>query len=171
MAPLTDAQKALVESSIQIARRAAYNASRRQPAHEHQIMSAAQLGLMIAAENYERLGVKMPWRDWAAVHANRAICDYFRSKFGRRFRREMRGSPDEGTWDTPDPKSLNDVQAVDVDDLLSKIPSYRHALLARSVVFDQTSRREAEEDAGFSHASGSAAWDKVVTHLKVWGDM
>lgn len=153
---------------MEIAERAARNAARKERKHEHQLMSAAQEGLMEAAESYDRLGVKMPWRDWASIHANRAITDYFNSKFCRRFRHETT-SYVLGDDQMPDPKSENDFQMVDICDLLAKIPTHQHGLLARRVILDRATKRDAGEDAGFLHGHGPRAWGRVAKSLAVWG--
>ena len=44
-------------------------------------------------------------------------------------------------------------------------------LFANRIVFDQSSRREAEMDAGFTHAAGLTAWDKVRRNLIHWGQL
>jgi hypothetical protein len=173
--PLTEDQRCLVAKSIGIAERAAKSAAKRQRTHEHQLASAAHGGLMRAAESYERLGITMPWEDWASVHVNRALTNYFRSSFGRRLYREVTmsraGSDDDSLNFMIDPKGENGQQMIDINDLLAKIPTSRHALLARGVVFDQQSKRAAGNDAGLSSGSGPVAWSKVSRSLKVWGDL
>lgn len=160
---------------MDIAYRVAMSATRRRPAHEHQLMSAAQDGLMRAAESYDRLGITLPWEAWAAIQANRAITNYLKSPFGRRFEREKQIAPsreEDDTWSQyADPMGEAGQQAADIEDLLSKIPTYQHALLARRVVFDQMSKREAGEEAGFHNGNGPKAWDKVAKHLIRVGDL
>jgi hypothetical protein len=172
--PLNDSQRERVESSMDIAYRAARNAAKKRPAHEHQLVSAASYGLMKAAESYDRLGVssRMPWADWASLHANRSISDYFNSKFGSRFRREATSRLES---DSPpmeslvDPKGDNEFQMVDICDLLAKIPTHKHRLLARRAVLDRATKREAGDDAGFPQGHGPRAWDRVARSLVVWG--
>jgi hypothetical protein len=173
--PLTETQRSRVESSIEIAERAARRIARKKPAHEHQIVSAASEGLMRASESYDRLAIHMPWEDWASVHVNRAITNYLKSRFGRRFRREVtmsESSKDDETLDALlDPKGENDTQMIDIDDLLLKIPTYKHGMLAQSVVFGQVSEREAGDEAGFGHGNGPRAWAKVASNLITWGSI
>lgn len=174
MNSLNDEQKCRVEASIEIAYRAARNAARKRPAHEHELASAAYDGLMKAAESFDRLGIAMPWENWAAVKVDRAIKDYLGSRFGRRFHFEMTVSPSSGEdskFDWLDPKGEAGFQMTDISDLLAKIPTAQHGLLAHRVVFDQASRREAGEEAGFHNGNGPKAWGKVAHHLKLWAQL
>jgi hypothetical protein len=172
---LSGEQQRRVAESIGIAESAASNAVAKKPAYEQEIQSAAHVGLMRAAESYDRLGISMPWETWAEIQIQREITNFFNSGYCRRARRErplwLAFGDEERRDEVEDPKSDNDFQLIDIHDLLKKIPTIKHAKLAHSVILDQSSTVDAGSYAGFTSCSSYKAWNKVSRNLVIWGDL
>ena len=118
---------------------------------------------------------RMPWENWAAVKVDRAIKDYFGQQVWATVPLRDDGEPVERRGQSSstgsDPKGEDGFQMTDISDLLAKIPTAQHGLLAHRVVFDQASKREAGEEAGFHNGNGPKAWGKVAHHLKLWAQL
>ena len=163
MSPLTAEQRDRVESSMEIAVRAARNASRKRPWHEHQLMSAASRGTDGGGRELRspecqdamgRLGI-----DPSEPCDHRLLQIQVRAEIPTRI----------ASWATRtrrstaivDPKGENGLQMVDISDLLAKIPTQQHSLLANGLSSTGPQRETLAKTPGSRTAMGRAAWNRV----------
>ncbi len=163
MLPLTEEQRRRVSESMFIATRATKIHSKRPNTRlRDEIFSAAAMGLIKAAESYDRLQVATPWEDWAVLSVDRAITHLFRSRFVQDMR--MTFNEDRLIADVPDPSSDYGTVMLDIEDLLEKIPDVRAGLIAHMVVFGGESAASAAEKSKVCHyTNGPRMWNEAVS--------